>query len=132
MRAFSKPLPGLALVLLTLVGCQRLNVDKKISLAPNEVQDIIIDAPKSQQQVKVVVNSSASPVDVYVVLEEAQNAVKAKLLENKRPDPSKVLASELAAESATVEATIPAKNEFRILLTGAKKATDVQVKVTGR
>jgi len=132
MRSFTQSVFGLlALSLLVAVGCQRLNVEKDIHVSPGEVQDVIIDAPRSEQKIKVDVTSTA-PIDVYVILSSDQQVVKDKLLGNRSPDPSKLLANQQKAENASLDATIPAKNEFRILLAGAKKPADVKVKVTSR
>jgi len=123
---------GLLALLGLAAGCQRLDVDRTIKLAPGDVQDILIDAPRSQQSIKVDVNASGAPVDVYVLLEAERQAVKENLLINKRPDPAKLLASQQKVTTATLEAAVPARNDFAILLAGASKPAEVKVKVTGR
>jgi hypothetical protein len=123
---------GLSVLLGLAAGCQRLDVDRTINLEPGEVRDIIIGAPRSQQNVKVDVSASGAPVDVYVVLEAERAGVEDSLTLSKRPDTAKLLASQQKVTTATLEATVPAKNDFAILLAGAAKPAEVKVKVTGR
>jgi hypothetical protein len=131
MRSFAKSvLVVLALSLLGAVGCQRLNEERDLRVTAGDVKLVSIDGPRSEQKVKVEVTSSA-PVDVYVVLCSEPGA-EDKLLENRRPDPSQVLASQQQVETASLDATVPAKNKFCIVFKGAKKAADVKLKVTGR
>jgi hypothetical protein len=120
-----------AISLAVAVGCQRLDVKRTIHVNPGDVQDVIIDPPRSEQNIKVGVTSN-TPIDVYVILSSNGDAVKGKLLASQKPDDSKILVKELKTENASLDATIPAKNEFRVLLTGAKKAADVNVSVTNR
>lgn len=124
---------GLLIVSLTVaVGCQRLNVKRSIHVDPGtEVQEVIIDGPRSEQKVNVGITSTA-PIDVYVILSAEDQAVKSKLLSGSKPDSNKVLDKALKVDNANLSAIIPAKNEFRILLTGAKKPADVDVKVTSQ
>jgi hypothetical protein len=130
MRTSTRMMLGLvALSLAVAVGCQRLNEKRTIHVSPGEVQDVIISGPRSEQKINVAVTSNA-PIDVYVILSADEQAVKGKLLSSMKPDESKILKKELKTENANLEATIPAKNEFRVLLTGAKKAADVNVHVT--
>jgi hypothetical protein len=127
MRSYTSAVFGLLVVTLAVtVGCQRLNVKRSIHVNPGDVQDMIIDGPRSQQKINVGIASTA-PIDVYIILSAEEQAVKSKLLAGQKPDESKVLDKALKVDNATLQATIPAKSEFRILLTGAKKAADVEV-----
>jgi hypothetical protein len=121
----------LMMALIVAVGCQKLNVKRTIHINPGDVQDVIIDGPRSEQKINVGITSSA-PIDVYVILSAEEQAVKSKLLAGQKPDDSKVLDKALKVDSANLTATIPAKNEFRIMLTGAKKPADVDVKITSQ
>src|SRR5437879_2075693 len=79
---------GFALTVLVVgvLGCQRLSHEKTYSVDPGEIQAVSIDAPKAEQKVTVEVNASPGPVDVYVVLEDNLPAIKKKLLNYKKPD----------------------------------------------
>src|SRR5947209_6330543 len=121
----------LALLLLALTGCgQRLNYERTVELSSGDVQLILIDPPKREQQVSVMVSPVGSPIDVYVVLDKDSEAGKQALLDHKKPAGS--LASKTKTQEATLEATIPANSGFAILLGGASKSTRVTVNVTGR
>jgi hypothetical protein len=116
--------------LLTLTGCpQSVNVEKTVTLEPGDIkQPAIIDAPRSQQKIRVDVNSG-EPIDVDVALEsEAADIVK-NLGAGKRPEAAKVLASKQGVKTEAVEATIPAGKSYTVILSGAKKKTEVKVKV---
>jgi hypothetical protein len=128
MNRFRLSLAGLALLAL-LSGCQRLRYDKTVTVDAGNVQTISIDPPRSEQKVHVSVKSPGVPLDVYVVLDKDLPAIRETLLNQQRPEKS--LASKMRSEEADLDATIPAKNGFSVLLTGAQKANSVQVKVTG-
>jgi hypothetical protein len=124
---------GFALTVLVVgvLGCQRLNFEKNFDMAPGDLQAALIDAPKADQQVTVEITSSSGPVDVYVILEEDRTAVTEKLKAYKKPDASQIKASKEKMESGTLEATIPAGKAFAVLLARATKKTDVKVKIKG-
>lgn len=115
-------------VALLVAGCQRVNVEKTINLTAGAVEVSIIDAPRSQQKVKVSI-TSADPIDVDVVLEANKAAVMETLLSGKRPAADKVLASKEKVKSDALSATIPAGKEYAILFSGAAKTTEVKVNV---
>jgi len=46
--------------------------------------------------------------------------------------PAAQLAGKKAIQNETIEASIPAGNKFAVMLTGARKRTDVRLKITGR
>ena len=121
----------LATTLLLLPACgQKLDYESTLQVDDAQVQSISVDPPKKEQKVNVVVTSSASPVDVYVVLEKDKEAGKQSLLNGNKPAES--LTGKLKTQDTTLEATIPANTGFAILLGGASKSTQVKVKVTGR
>lgn len=125
---------GLSAVLLaglfTLTGCpQRVNVEKTVTLEFGDIkQPAIIDAPRSQQKVRVDVNS-AEPIDVDVALESEAADITKSLTAGKRPDAAKLLASKQGVKTDAVEATIPAGKSYTVILSGARKKTEVKVKV---
>jgi hypothetical protein len=120
----------LAFVLLA-AGCQRVNVEHTVQVEPEQVKAITIDPPRGDQKVSVTASSPGVPVSVYLVLEKDRQAAIGALENYKTP--ANVLASKEKVEQATLEATVPAKNGYAILLTasGGKKA-DVKLKVTGQ
>ena len=109
-------------------GCQRVNVDKTITLTAGAVESAIVSAPRSQQQVKVSI-TSADPINVDVVVEENRIAVTDTILSGKRPAADKVLASKEKVKSDALSATIPAGKEYAVLISGATKNTEVKVSV---
>jgi hypothetical protein len=122
----------MALVLVLSAGCQKLNYDRSVSLASSEVQSILIDAPKRDQKVTVAIASPGVPINAYLVLEQNKDAVQEKLLNQKKPDAGKILASVEKSQDGTLEATVPGGSSFAVVIGGAAKNTQVQVKVTGR
>jgi hypothetical protein len=125
------------LVLMALVvplgaGCQRLEVERAVTVDPGTIRSISVDPPRGEQKVAVVVISPGVPVDVSVVTQNEQEAVKKTLEAGKRPDASKLLSGQEKVENAVLEATVPARTGFMIFLSGARKSTDVKVKITGR
>ena len=122
---------ALCVAFFSLTGCQRVNYEKTIQVDPLGVQEIVIDAPRSDQKVTVAVSSPGAAVNVYLVLEKDKQAAVEALQADKKP--ANLLASKEKAEEATVEATVPAKNGYAVLLSSASgKKSDVKVKVTGK
>jgi hypothetical protein len=117
-------------LLLALTGCQRVNEERTLSVELNDVKAVTIEAPKREQRLAVTA-TAAVPIDVYVVLEKDRSAVEEALQKGARPD--KLLASQLKVEQASLEATVPAQNEYSVLVrsTSGKKA-DVKLKITGK
>ena len=104
------------LVLVLLLGCQsKLSTEHKFSLGPGEIQDVSIDAPMYAQKV-VVTLSSDQPVDVTVHLKKD----------------TKPLGSLKQSSSGTLEAQIPAKEEFVVTVAGATKQTKCSLKIAGQ
>jgi hypothetical protein len=113
-----------------LAGCQRLDYEKTFAMEAGDVQMCPVDAPRSEQKVMVTVTSTATPVDVYVVLEKDQeDAVKA-IHDYKKP--ANPLASAAKTTKAELETTVPAKTPYVVILSGAVKSTEVTLKITGR
>jgi hypothetical protein len=132
MRPMAKWLLGTLVLALPAGGCQPLNYEKSLSLEPGSVRPIEISAPSRDQSIKVTVHSDGAPVSVYVVLQKDHEAVQSALLSYKKPDASKILASQENTEDATFDAKIPAKNDYAILVhNGATKGAQVKVTVKG-
>ena len=108
MRARIFLISGLCLCLsLVLTGCQKLNIEKTVSLARGEIWDQPIDGPKWEQNIAVEFSSAGVPINVFVVLEENYGAIKDRIGVAKLLDNTKLLASVVQKESETVLATIP-------------------------
>jgi hypothetical protein len=135
MNARSLPVCGLLVGLLLAAGCQRLNFEKEYKIPPAETQFVTPDAPSYEQKVTVEVHSPGAPLMVVLVksdgTEDAEKAVKA-LADGKNPD--KVLArQDKAAEDVRLEATVPAKTVYTVVLYNPGKTTaTAKVKLTGR
>ena len=121
----------LLLALLVCGGCQKpLNEQKTLTMGPGDVRKIEIDAPRREQAVTVTFTSSATEVSVYLVT--AQDGDKGlEALTNYKPL-SATLAEKKKAKTGTLEATIPAKTGFAILLAGATRDTSVDLKITSK
>jgi hypothetical protein len=121
----------LAVGFLAAAGCQRLDYQTTMDVAPNEVRIREIDAPRKEQKVTVHVSSSGAPVDVYVVLDKDKADAEAALLKEKRPANS--LAGKDKVTDDTLEATVPARNPFHILVMNhADTTATVKLTVKGR
>jgi len=126
-RAFGR---ASCLILLVLVGCHKLNYEKSESLSPGETKTYTVEAPKGDQKVRVVARSSEGPVSVYLVLQHEAQAVEAAITGGHTPPKDKVLAGAEKQNEVTLDATVPAKNEFTVIVGGASKKTTITVKVT--
>src|SRR5438552_193693 len=110
------------LLALSVPGCQwPLNYEKTAQMSVGDVQVFPVEAPKRDQKIAVAVSSSNGPVNVYVVLEKDQEAAKRALLDGRKPANS--LGDKEKMQEATIEATIPAKNGFVVMLGGVTKDT---------
>jgi len=118
------------LLLLPIVGCHKLTFEKSESLDVSEVKKYAVDPPRVKQNVRVVATSSECPVSVYVVLDENAPAVEDAIQSSTKPAADKVLGGADKQQEATVDATIPAKSGFTILVGGATKKTNITVKLT--
>jgi hypothetical protein len=119
-----------AAVLSSLSGCQRLNDERTVSVPLGTIQAIGYSAPRYEQKLTIQVNSPGAPVTVYLVREEDSNTAQNQL-DGSKP-PTAPLAGKEKVEEATLEATVPAKTGFVLLIRADKKKAEVKVKVTGR
>lgn len=120
---------GLLAVLLLTGGCQPLKYEKSLTVDAGDIQTLTFDPPRYEQKLKVQVSSPGSPVSVYLVRESEAQAVQQDLNFGKAP--ASPLAGKDKAEEITLEATIPAKTGFALVIHSKKKA-EVKVNVTGR
>ena len=117
-------IPLLALCL--FVGCSKIHEERSFTVEAGGSHSLQITAPLSEQKVKVVMTST-EPVNVYVLLDkhvpEGKDDFDADALKEG------VLAKEKAKKEATLTATIPAKEKYRVYVNGAAKSANVTVKV---
>jgi hypothetical protein len=124
---------SLALLLLAaLAGCQKVNVEKTWTIEAGGLQELTIDAPNSDQKVKVVATSTESPISVYVILDKDEQAARKSLEHQNDPDKALLLGTAPKAKEVTVEATVPAKNGYRVIVGFPTKKTEVKVTVTAK
>ena len=118
---------GSALLLL-IAGCaQQVSVDKTVEVEPGlNRAPILVDAPKKEQKVKLEFTAD-NPVDVRIVLGKDEKVI---LRELEKPNPKvEALATEKAAKSGVLEATIPAGKDYGVYVTNAVKKTSVTLKL---
>jgi hypothetical protein len=102
----------LAAVLLPLLpGCSpsKLRYEKSIDVGGGEEKILTIDAPKKEEKVKIEV-TAGQPVSVTVTLKKNLNS-------------GKPLASKSNEKDISLEVTVPAGEEFCIILSGIKQTT---------
>jgi hypothetical protein len=124
------------LILCSLVlvgtGCGKFTYEKTYDVKVGGVNVINIDAPTRQQTVKVKATSTNNvPISVYLVLEKGIDSVQKDLLDYKPPDKSSVLDSKEKTTEANLEAKVPAKQAYAVILAAATKDTQVTVKIEG-
>jgi hypothetical protein len=133
MRRLATWFLGILVLALAVGGCQRFKTENTIQLEYAGVHRIDVDAPNHNQDLKVETDSNGVEIDVYVVLgEKNADAVARKLIQHHDPDKAMVLASECRAKTATVLATIPAKQTFAIFLAWPNENTYVKYTISGR
>ena len=118
-------MPLFALVLIT--GCRgsKIHQETSFDVAPGDIHEVMVDPPKKQQSVRVIVTSDVA-VTVYIVLEKD---IPDKNSEKYDATKNKPLASETKTTQATLIATIPAGEPYWILVTGAEKKAKVNLKI---
>jgi hypothetical protein len=111
---------------LALAGCSKIHEQRSFTLDVGESQNLKISAPLSEQKVKVAVTSD-QPVGVWIVLEKAVPGGK----DDVDPETLKdgVLAQEKATKDATLSATVPGKEAYRIIVGGVTKKANVTIKI---
>jgi hypothetical protein len=122
----------LALALLLAAGCrqQRLNVERTVTLEGGlGWKTLEFDPPRSEQKLTVTVTSPGVPVNAYLV--KAADAPALQTALERGQAPTSTLAQKEKAEDIMLEATVPAKTGFTLVLQSNKK-TDAKVKVVGR
>jgi hypothetical protein len=113
-------------ILVPLAGCSKIHEQRSFTVEPGGSHSLQITAPLSEQKLQIVLTSD-QPVNIWVVLEK--NIPEGK--DEFDPETLKegVVAKEKAKTEATLTATIPAKEKFRVYIDGVKKKASVTVKI---
>jgi hypothetical protein len=128
---------ALALLLVAMAalpGCSKVNFEQSLTLDPGGIKIYNIDAPRGDQKVRVQVDSR-EPIDIDVALESASAEAQLFLQRERKTAgkdsaaPAGLLATKQGVTQGSVEASIPAGKGFTVLLSGAKKNTEVKLKV---
>jgi hypothetical protein len=112
--------PCLLLVLLVGCGAPKLNEERKFDV---DFGGTTYDLPKvkAEQKVTVEATSTTEPIDVYVFLTKNKATVDKAVLRNTQDG---VIAGKEKQQSVSLEATIPANEEWSVLVkaSGMKNA----------
>jgi hypothetical protein len=113
------------------MGCNSsLSYQNQFTIGPGDVKPLRVDAPRREQQVTVTFTSSAAPVDVYLALDkDLDNALIA--IENYKK-PEGILAKLEKSSNGSLQAVIPAKTAFGVIVAGSIRDTSVEVKITSK
>jgi hypothetical protein len=131
MRPAKRLAWGLLALALLAAGCQKLEIEKKVTLDPLEPYRLDVEGPRYEQQVTVEVDSPGVPVAAYVVKEENVEAVLSALDRNR--EPTDVLAgTKEKSEKVSLSATIPAKTSYTVLVRSVGKRSEATVRIKGR
>ncbi len=129
MRPVTRLAWGLLCATVALGGCQRLNVEHKVTLNGIEPKQLDIDAPRYEQKVTVEVDSPGVPVFAYVV--KTADAETAQRALDREKEPENALAgTKEKSEKVSLTATVPAGTAYSVLLrpTGGKAEATVRIK----
>lgn len=112
--------------LLLLAGCSKVHEQRSFEIEPGGTHRVEVSAPLSEQKVQIAVTSD-QPINVWVLLDK--NIPEGK--EDFDPESMKegVVAKEKNTKSATLTATIPAKQAYRVFINGVTKKASVTVKI---
>ena len=107
-------------------GCSKVHYQTSFEVDAGGSHSVEVSAPLSQQSIKVVVTSD-QPINVWVLLDK--NLPEGK--DDLNPETLKegVLAKQKATKDATLTATVPGKEKYRVFVDGAAKKANVTVKI---
>jgi ribosomal protein S5 len=94
------------------------------------VKSFTVDPPRREQHLTVGFTSSAAPVDVYVALEKDIDNASMAIQNFKKPEG--ILAKLEKSSSGSIEAVIPAKAGFGVIVAGPIRDSSVEVKIIGK
>ena len=127
----------LAVALLALAGCQKLNYSNTPEIKLGEVWSASFSAPTYEQKVHVSIEPENCSVSAYLVKESDAQAIEEALSANREPDPRKILAGKTfkrtdSRQDYNFDATVPAKTPYRLFINGGARSTKVKIKVVGQ
>lgn len=110
-----------------LLGCRGSKVDQETSfnLGPGDIYSVIVDPPRKEQKVVVTITADFALTASVVLEKDIPNKDVEKYDAKKSPP----LATEANKKSITLTATIPAKETFYVLFSGAEKLGKVNVTI---
>ncbi len=115
------------IVIVGLVGCGKLKYDRTETLEPGDMKTYTIDGPSSQQVVRVKLKADE---EVSLAVIPARDFPAPFSLDNL--EKVKAYATKANAKEFDLEATIPAKVDFMVLVYGAKKSTPITLNIQGK
>ena len=132
MKRAARRVVGMLVFGALISGCQPFKLERTIEMPTKNVHRIDIDAPGREQHIHLTADSGGVPINVYIVLEDNAEALFATLQNDTKVDTSTVLASQEQTTNADLQATIPGKKGFAIMLAHPSKNTTVRLKIVGR
>lgn len=111
-----------------LSGCQAaLNDSRTVRIESTGIHSVLYDPQQRAKMVRIEVKSSGGPIDAYLVLEKDRAGLEKQLSDLAKP--SGQLAEAIKTESALLQANIPAKTPFSLVLVNRHARGDVSVQV---
>lgn len=133
MRLNSVLLVLFSAILLSQIGCQKLDYKKTFTVDGGSVHSINIDPPTRDQNVTVAAKAEGGTIDVYLVLESDMDSVQRSLENGTKVDESKVVKSQKNSNDVSFEGKVPAKKGYGILITTAEgKKAEVTLNVKAK
>jgi hypothetical protein len=117
---------------LTLGGCQPLNVEREYTLEGGSGKQLLLDPPKYDQNVKVEIKANKNISACIVPLAQDSDGEKAEFSLHRGKEPTGALAYKEKADAFTLEAKIPAKTGYAVVVFNPDGVAEIKVKVTGR
>lgn len=135
-----KAVTMLAIVLLVAAGCQKLNHSETAEVKMGLLWEKGFSAPAYNQDVKVTIEPESGAVSAYLVTDDNRETFKEtieRLAPGKAPEAKLFLAGKSFSttdekQDFVLEATVPARTPYWLILSGGKKTTKVKVKVVGK
>jgi hypothetical protein len=134
-----KSLCVLAVVLLGAIGCQKLNVEGTAEVGMAQTKQVDFTAPAYKQDVRATIEPEKASISAYLVKTADAEAVVSFLDRNvgKEPPASQVLAGKTyqpkdSRQDITLEATIPSRTPYSLILCGGRNSQKVKYKVVAR
>lgn len=117
--------------LLLVGGCQKLSIEKTVTVDAGEVNKTMIDPPSREQTVTVNASASGSSAAVYVVATKDAAAAESALMVGKAPAGSLGGVPTVEGE-ATINVTVPAGTGYTVLVGGSQKPATVKLRIQSK